>query len=69
MVRFSVEERVENWTADRALMAAAAFVAVAEQEVEADPEDAEWFMEAVLDVVGAVLTAARLVRDEIEAAA
>ena len=69
VVRFSVEERVESWTADRALMAAAALVAASEREVEADPEGAEWFMESVLCVVEAIITAARLVRDEIEAAA
>lgn len=69
VVRFSSEGKTVVWTVELAMAAAGAIVTVAEREVEEDPEGAERFMGSVLDVAGALIAAARLVRAEIGAAA
>ena len=72
VVRLSAEDRVHTWTVREAFAAAAVLVDLAEAEldkVEADDEEPLGMVDGILDVVGALITAGRMARDEMKAAA
>jgi len=68
VVRLSSGETVHTWTADRAFAAAAILLDIAEGEAVGD-EEAVRFAGVLAETVVALITAARMVRDEIAAAA